>query len=172
MYGRLWIFKIDIDNIFHNIYQITIYHNTTVIAIETTIKNSLDFLGFFNEKHKAYTQKDYIKTRRGRQRHFAAEKSRQLWQNIRQGRTDSFAFSFPQEMKIKVSMRSSPHQATVHRTAPIIQQTDSLACGRATAVASVHRTLAKCRLSNPSSKYPNAQKDQSKRIGLFVACVV
>ena len=28
-------------------------------------------------------------------------------------------------------------------------RTDSLACGRATAVASVHRTLAKSRLSNP-----------------------
>ena len=58
-------------------------------------------------------------------------------------------------------MRSSPHQATVHRTAPIIQQTDSLACGRATAVASVHRTLAKCRLSNPSSKYPYQTKKPS-----------
>ena len=47
---------------------------------------------------------------------FSAEKPRRLRQNIQQGRTDSFAFSFPQEMKIKVSMRSSPHQATVHRT--------------------------------------------------------
>ena len=47
-------------------------------------------------------------------------------------------------------------------------RTDSPGCGRATAVASVPRTLAKCRLSNPSSKYPNAQKDQSEWIGLFV----
>jgi hypothetical protein len=48
-------------------------------------------------------------------------------------------------------------------------RTDSLFCGKATAVASVHRTLAKSRLSNPPSKYPNAQKDQSERIGLFAA---
>jgi len=41
--------------------------------------------------------------------------------------------------------------------------------GRATAIASVHRTLAKSRLSNPPSKCPNAQKDQSERIGLFVS---
>ena len=45
---------------------------------------------------------------------------------------------------------------------------DSPGCGRATAVASVHRTLAKSRLSNPSSKCPNAEKDQSERIGLFL----
>ena len=63
-------------------------------------------------------------------------------------------------------------------------RTDSLFCGKARLVASVHRTLAKSRLevncskaarecglghSNPSSKYPNAEKDQSKRIGLFLA---
>ena len=47
-------------------------------------------------------------------------------------------------------------------------RTDSLACGRATAVASVHRTLAKSRLSNPPSQYPNAEKDQSFWIGLFL----
>lgn len=47
-------------------------------------------------------------------------------------------------------------------------RTDSLACGRATAVASVRRTLAKSRLSNPLFKYQNAQKDQPIRIGLFV----
>ena len=47
-------------------------------------------------------------------------------------------------------------------------RTDSPGCGRTTAVASVHWTLAKSRLSNPLSKYPNAQKDQSERIGLFV----
>ena len=49
-------------------------------------------------------------------------------------------FHFLSEMKIKVSMRSSPHRATVHRTV-------ALNC------------------SNP----PSIQKDQSKRIGLFVA---
>ena len=41
-------------------------------------------------------------------------------------------------------------------------RTDSLACGRATAVASVHRTLAKSRLSNPPSKCLNAQKTNPK----------
>ena len=45
------------------------------------------------------------------------------------------------------------------------KRTDSLRCGEATAVASVHRTLAKSRLSNPSSHH---KKDQSRRIGLFV----
>jgi hypothetical protein len=48
-------------------------------------------------------------------------------------------------------------------------KTDSLFCGKATAVATCHRHVAKSRLSNPSSKYPNAEKDQSKRIGLFLA---
>lgn len=47
--------------------------------------------------------------------------------------------------------------------------TDSLRCGEATAGQTVQRTVAKRRLSNPPSKYSNAQKDQSERIGLFVA---
>ena len=41
---------------------------------------------------------------------------------------------------------------------------DSLCCGKATAVASVHRTLAKCRLSNPPSKYPY-QKEKHHPLG-------
>ena len=43
-------------------------------------------------------------------------------------------------------------------------RTDSLACGRATAVASVPRTLAKSRLSNPSSKCPYAEKVQHQKV--------
>ena len=46
-------------------------------------------------------------------------------------------------------------------------RTDSLFCGKATAVASVHRTLAKSRLSNPTSKYPYQQKAPSKSDGAF-----
>ena len=42
-------------------------------------------------------------------------------------------------------------------TAVVVQQTDSPGCGRATAVASVHRTLAKSRLSNPVSS-PTTKK--------------
>ena len=48
------------------------------------------------------------------------------------------------------------------------KRTDSPGCGRATAVATCHRHVAKSRLSNPSSKYPNAEKDQSFWIGLFL----
>ena len=40
------------------------------------------------------------------------------------------------------------------------QRTDSLACGRATAVATVHRTVAKSRLSNPMSS-PTTKKPLS-----------
>ena len=58
------------------------------------------------------------------------------------GRTDSFAFFFSLgKRKIKVSIPSSRDRATVHRTVAL-----------------------KC--SNPP---PNAEKDQSERIGLFLA---
>ena len=52
------------------------------------------------------------------------------------------------------------------RSAEIIQQTDSLRCGEATAVASVHRTLAKSRLSNPST---TTKSPTPNGVGLFVA---
>ena len=44
-------------------------------------------------------------------------------------------------------------------------RTDSPACGQATAVATVHRTVAKSRLSNPPSKIPIPnQKHQPLRL--------
>ena len=42
---------------------------------------------------------------------------------------------------------------------------DSLFCGKATAVASVHRTLAKSRLSSPTSKNGNKSQKNTTRLG-------
>ena len=57
--------------------------------------------------------------------------------------TVAFNYSNPPPQSTKKTRRP--------RTASRIIQTDSLACGRATAVATVHWTVAKSRLSNPSS---------------------
>ena len=54
------------------------------------------------------------------------------------------------------------HFCPTHRLRQKLLQTDSLFCGKATAVASVHRTLAKSRLSNPPSKYPYQTKNTSR----------
>ncbi len=45
---------------------------------------------------------------------------------------------------------------------------DSLFCGKATAVATVHRTVAKSPLSNPPSKCPNAEKRAAARRLVFL----
>ena len=52
------------------------------------------------------------------------------------------------------------------RTAAVIQQTDSLRCGEATAVASVHRTLAKSHLSNPAT---TTKSPTPNGVGLLMA---
>ena len=49
----------------------------------------------------------------------------------------------------------------------VIEGTDSLRCGEATAVATVHRTVAKSRLSNPSSSH-TTKKPLSVRTAVFV----
>ena len=45
------------------------------------------------------------------------------------------------------------------------ERTDSLACGRATAVATCHRHVAKSRLSNP---YTTTKSPTPEGVGLFV----
>ena len=50
-----------------------------------------------------------------------------------------------------------------------VTERDSLCCGKATPVATVHRTVAKCRLSNPSlQKSIPKQKAAPLRVLLFV----
>jgi len=50
-----------------------------------------------------------------------------------------------------------------------MERMDSLFCGKATAGQTVHRTVCLDGLSNPPAQYPNAEKDQPVRIGLFLA---
>ncbi len=52
-------------------------------------------------------------------------------------------------------------------TTVVIERTDSLRCGEATAVAIVHRTIAKSRLSNPISS-PTTKKTSSFELVFFV----
>ena len=62
--------------------------------------------------------------------------------------------------QVKFDAGASSEIKSIHRhSIPI--RTDSLFCGKATAVATVHRTVAKSRLSNPSSKYPYQTKNTS-----------
>ena len=84
--------------------------------------------------------------------------------NIQPGRTDSICICSPRE-QIKEPIPSSRDRTTVHRTAPIIQQTDSLACGRATAGQTVHRTVC---LDRPFESVSKAEKRHTGRCVSFL----
>ena len=71
-------------------------------------------------------------------------------------------------MRGKKKLRCCCHRTGVRqhpRTVEVIQQTDSLRCGEATAGQTVHRTVC---LDRPFESVSKEEKDQSERIGLFL----
>ena len=98
---------------------------------------------------------------------FSAKKPRRLRQNIQQGRTDSFAFCHD-GTKLRCCRRLAGGKQQSAGLLQSFSRRIRSPAGEPRPGKQSTGLFAWTGLSNPSSKYPNAEKDQSERIGLFL----